>query len=147
MEEKALQTLATQTTIKQEKIPPSEINVKSLGLNLSIAPGVISNNKWTLYDDRVSWLSTSETPGNGNVILYAHNRVNLFANLENLSVDDEIVLTSSGKQFLYRVVKKKQIKPTEVEEILSNKNQLTLYTCDGSFDEKRLVVYATLKTS
>lgn len=127
---------------KREITPPTAINIPQLNLNLSIAPGSISNNEWTLYEDKVSWLSTSKTPGEGNVILYAHNKEPLFGNLKNLRPGDQIELEHAGKKYSYKVVEKRRVLPTDIDEILSEQDQLTLYTCDGSFDQKRLIVVA-----
>lgn len=125
-----------------EKIFPSEINIDRLSLNLIISPGIIKDNKWTLYDDRVSWLSTSGDLNQGNIILYAHNKPNLFGDLTDLEIGDEIIIVGSGKKQLYAVKEKRKVLPTDVDAVISNKNELTLYTCNGSFDEKRLIVKA-----
>lgn len=125
-----------------QKIPPSQISIDSLGLNLAVSPGIIVNNKWTLYDDKVSWLSTSETPGFGNVIIYGHDRPGIFASLTKLVVGDEIKIRSGDKTYVYQVTEKRKVLPEEVDAIISDRERLTLYTCDGSYDEKRLIVIA-----
>lgn len=122
--------------------PPSAIFIPSITLNLQVAPGIVQNNKWTLYDDKISWLSTSEPPGHGNVILYGHNRKGLFADLDRLEVGEEIMVESDSKNYVYQVSESRRVRPDEVDVIISDKNQLTLYTCDGSFDERRLVLFA-----
>lgn len=123
--------------------PPNLIFIPSLEISLPIAPGVISNNQWTLYDDKVSWLSTSNTPGDGNVILYAHNRQSLFGPLDKLEEGAIIeVFSASGEKYSYQVREKREVLPNDLEAILSSEDQLTLYTCEGSFDEKRLIVKA-----
>lgn len=129
-------------SIKSEKIPPSEITIDVLGINLPVAPGVIADNKWTLYDDKVSWLSTSEPPGFGNVIIYGHNRPGIFAPLANLVIGDEIKVKSGKDTHVYEVAQKRQVLPTDVDVLISDREQLTLYTCDGSYDQKRLIVIA-----
>ena len=124
------------------KESPSSISVTSLGLDLPVAAGVVKGNQWTLFEDKASWLSTSEEPGLGNVIIYAHNRPNLFGDLKDLVVGDEIVLAHQGKPHLYKVSKVRKVTPEDVDAVLSDDDQLTLYTCDGAFDQKRLVVIA-----
>lgn len=126
----------------EPKESPSRIEIATIGLDLPIAPGIISDGKWVLYDDKASWLSTSEVPGFGNVILYAHNKVNLFGGLNNLTVGDEITIQHKGKNYLYSVISLNKVLPMEVNAVLSDENRLTLYTCDGAFDQKRLVVIA-----
>ncbi|MBI2011355.1 sortase [Candidatus Daviesbacteria bacterium] len=129
----------------QIKTSPSAIYFKPFDLTLPIAQGVISNDEWTLYDDKVSWLATSATPEKGNVILYAHNKENLFGPLKNIEIGDEIIVEHDQKTYTYVVSKKHQVLPTDVDAVVSDKNQLTLYTCDGSFDQKRLIVTALPK--
>lgn len=125
---------------------PAFISIPSIKMNLIVAPGVIVNNEWTLFDDKISWLSTSDTPGQGNVILYGHNRVGLFGDLKKLSIGDEIrIKDNSGKEYLYEVTETRKVLPSDTDAIISDKNQLTLYTCDGTFDQKRLVVIALPK--
>lgn len=128
--------------------PPVAITIPSLALDLSISPGIVQNNQWTLYDDRISWLATSEPPGSGkNVILYGHNRPLLFGSLDKLQIGEEIIVKNSEETFTYVVSEMRKVLPEEVDVIISPKNQLTLYTCDGSFDERRLIVIAYPKES
>lgn len=124
------------------KESPSSISVTSLDLNVPVASGVVKGNKWTLFDDKASWLSTSEEPGFGNVIIYAHNRDNLFGRLRDITAGDEIVLAHQGNPHLYIVTKVRKVTPEDVDAVLADRDQLTLYTCDGAFDQKRLVVIA-----
>ncbi|MBI3485609.1 sortase [Candidatus Daviesbacteria bacterium] len=122
--------------------PPTQITIPSLDIKLPIAQAQISGNSWTLYNDKVSWLTTSKLPGFGNVILYAHNRRHLFGPLKNIEVGEQIIVEQEGKNYTYLVSEKRKVLPDNVEAILSSRDQLTLYTCDGSFDQRRLVVIA-----
>lgn len=143
------QVLAQVEKAKVEKkaSPPISIAIPSLSLNLAVSPGIVQNNQWTLYDDRISWLATSEAPGSDkNVILYGHNRPLLFGNLDRLTIGEEIVVKNNDDTFTYVVSEMRKVLPEEVDVIISPKNQLTLYTCDGSFDERRLVVIAYPKS-
>jgi LPXTG-site transpeptidase (sortase) family protein len=120
---------------------PTDIKIPSINLDIAISPSIVKGNNWQLFDDRVAWLSTSALPGKGNTILYAHDRVGLFANLYKLKVGDEIMIYYN-KWLTYKVTELHAVTPTDISSILSNKNRLTLYTCVGTFDQKRLVVYA-----
>lgn len=133
-----------ETVVAEEepRTSPNFVSIPSIGLALPVAAGVISENQWTLYDDRVSWLSTSAVPGGGNVILYAHNRPHLFGGLHEVGVGDQIFLEREGWEYLYEVVEVRKVTPDDVGAILSEQDQLTLYTCDGTFDQRRLVVIA-----
>lgn len=122
--------------------PPTFISILSLNLSLPVTGATIENNNWTLYEDKVSWLATSKTPGEGNVILFAHNKPHLFGNLKKLQSGDGIIVQHEGKNYTYYVVEKRRVTPYDTDAVLSDSDQLTLYTCDGSFDQKRLIVIA-----
>lgn len=125
--------------------PPAAISIPAVNLNLPVAAATIVNNQWTLFDDRVSWLTTSKMPGEGNVILFAHNRAHLFGDLKKVETGAEITVQSGDKKYSYLVTEKRKVTPNDVEAVLSDGDQLTLYTCDGSFDQKRLIVIAVPK--
>ena len=124
------------------KVSPTSISVESAGINIAIAPGLIREGEWTLYDDKAAWLSSSSVPGLGNVIIYAHNREGQFAHLDRAEVGDKIVLAYKSNPLIYKIEDIKKVEPGDVGAILSDKDQLTLYTCEGTFDEKRLIVIA-----
>lgn len=143
---------APTVVIKQEEkgekfFIPTQISVPVVNINLNISPGIISGDDWTLYDDKASWLSTSATLGKGNVIVYGHNLDNILGNLKNVKIGEDIIIHSNEKEFLYNVTEKKAVSPNDTESVLSSENQLTLYTCDGAFDRKRLIVIGKPKTS
>jgi LPXTG-site transpeptidase (sortase) family protein len=121
---------------------PTNIKIPKLNLDLAISPSRIKDNNWEVFNDRVAWLSTSSIPGRGNSILYAHNTQGLFANLYKLKTGDEIDIFVDDKWIAFYVTQTKRINPTDIASITSDKNRLTIYTCDGAFDKKRLVVYA-----
>ena len=101
------------------------------------------DNEWDLFDDKVSWLSTSAVPGEGeNVILYAHNTPEMLGDLNKLEKGDIIEVQQNDIWTKYVVRESRKVTPKDVEAILSDNNQLTLYTCEGSFNQKRRVVYA-----
>ena len=125
---------------QEELFVPTQIVVPTIGINLAVAPGIIKDNQWTLYDDKVAWLSTSQTLGDGNVIIYGHNRSAILGQLSKLNIGDEITVKSNSRDFTYQVAEKRAISPEDVQAIISDKQQLTLYTCDGTFDQKRLIV-------
>ncbi len=133
------------TQRKEELLPPKSIGIKSIGISLMVAPGAIEDNTWTLFLDKASWLVTSKTPGKGNVIIYAHNRPGLFGDLKKVTIGAEIQIDDGKHIHDYVVSEKRKIVPSDVNGVLSDKNQLTLYTCDGVFDQRRLVVIALPK--
>lgn len=139
------QTNIAQTVAKNAN-PPSSISIPAVDINLTVAAATIVGDNWTLYDDKASWLTTSKTPGNGNVILFAHNKDHLFGRVRQIQIGQEIVVGQGEKKITYVVSQKRQVTPKDIDAVLSNDNQLTLYTCDGSFDQKRLIVIALPKS-
>lgn len=137
-------SVSTKQSLDSETPPiaPSSISIPSLDLVLPVDAGVVADNSWTLFDDRISWLSTSAEPGEGNVILYAHNRPQLFGGLHDVLLGDRIVVEHEGWEYAYAVIEVRRVSPQDTDVILASRDQLTLYTCDGSFDQKRLVVIA-----
>lgn len=124
------------------KQPPTSIVIPKIDKDLPIQAAVVKNNEWQLFDTSVAWLSTSAIPGEGNVILYAHNWNTLWGDLDKLQQGDEILLNQNGKAIRYLVTESRTVLPTDIDAILSEHDQLTLYTCEGVFDQKRRVVYA-----
>ena len=124
------------------KIPPTSISIQKLDVSLPISAALVHDNEWDIFEDKVSWLSTSAVPGEGNVILYAHDRPEMFGELYKLKKGDIIEIEQNDITVSYKVTESRSIQARDVEAILSEDNQLTLYTCEGSFDAKRFVVTA-----
>lgn len=129
-------------SIPGTKLPPVEVKIDSIKLDLAVSAGLVYGNTWDLYDDKIAWLATSAVPGEGNVILYGHDRRGLFGDLYKLKIGDAVQVKKGNDWFNYKVTEVKRVLPSDVVSILSDKNRLTMYTCDGSFDQRRLVVYA-----
>lgn len=131
---------------KPVKIAPSAIDIPKIKRNLPIKSAKVTGNNWDLFDDAVAWLSTSQTPGNGNVILYAHDWKPLWRDIYKLVPGDEILVLQEGKWHPYAVTESRLVNEHDIASILSDQNRLTLYTCEGTFDDKRRVVYAEPKS-
>lgn len=137
----AKNTKATPTP-QRRRDPPTAINIPKINRNLPIKPAEVHDNTWDLFSDAVAWLSTSAAPGDGNVILYAHDWVPLWADLVLLKPGDDIEVEQGNVWKKYKVTTSKAVDQHDVTSILSNSQRLTMYTCEGSFDQKRRVVYA-----
>ncbi len=80
---------------------------------LKIAPGRYAGSVWT--DD---------------MVICAHNYDRHFGNLKNLDPGDEVTFTDVlGTVFTYEVVETEILQPTDVEEMLDDQWNLTLFTC------------------
>lgn len=124
-----------------------QISIPSININTLIAQGGIENGSWILSDDSVLVLPASGKPGEGfNTIIYAHNRPALFSDLEKIKLGDQIFIKNQkGRQFVYKVFSFEYIKPEDLNKIRSDiPDTLTLFTCDGPFDQARLIVKALM---
>lgn len=125
---------------------PSQITIPALSIDLPVEEAKVENGFWQIFDEAASHGIGSANPGEGsNVVISAHNREGMFGNLKFAQVGNEItVLTKDGK-YIYRVSEIKEVTPDQVETIApTGEETLTLYTCTGENDEKRLVVVAKL---
>lgn len=128
---------------------PGSLSVPSLKINVAVTEGGIVSGNWILSDKDALYLPTSGKIGEGyNTIIYAHNTDILFGNLRNINQEDVIVLKDKkGKEFKYKVFSKEDVNPQDLRKLYSTeKNIVTLFTCDGWFDSKRLLVKARLFT-
>lgn len=124
---------------------PATLTIAKLNLKVPIAPGGIFNGQWILSDSSAHYLPTSGKLGEGfNTIIYAHKLPHLFGNLYKLTPGDIITLSDSeGNVFYYRVLSTESIYPSEITKLrFPIRNSLTLFTCDGWYDQKRLIVRA-----
>jgi LPXTG-site transpeptidase (sortase) family protein len=141
----AVTTLEIQTPVAVEtntKQPPTSVFIPSIHKRLPIQAALVKGNSWDMFDTSVAWLSTSATPGDGNVILYAHDWPSLWGNLYTIKPGDTVEVEQNTLVHTYIVTESRAVNPQDVEAILSSDNQLTMFTCEGTFDQKRRVVYA-----
>lgn len=130
-----------------QAVLPTYISIPSLSLSLPTFEATITNGIWQIHDHGVSHLSSSHNPGeNGNGIFYAHNTEELFGKLHDIQKGDQIhVTTKNAEQFSYTVTDIQTVNPTDIDILTSyNTETITLYTCTGFADLKRLIVKATL---
>jgi LPXTG-site transpeptidase (sortase) family protein len=140
----------TPTNYSNYNVTPKRILVKSLNIDLPIIEATIENNKWTTTNKGVSYLVDSPVPGlKGNSILYGHNWNNLLGNLKYAHPGEIIEIAYSDgtiKQFSINTMG--VVTPNETHVLLPSKDvRITLYTCTGFLDTKRLVVTALLKNT
>ena len=142
-----LSALASATSSSTTPSRPKSISIPKGNIYVQVTAGGYKGNKWILADNYVLYLPTSGKLGEGkNTILYAHNRKGLFGNLKKAKIGDLVILgDANGKMYNYSVYSIEYIKPYQVEKINTNaKDTVTLFTCDGWFDQMRLVVKAKI---
>lgn len=113
---------------RQQISEPSHISISKIGVDADIVRGGIVKGEWILSDTQVLYLPTS----------------GLFVNLTSIEEGDLITVSDrQGRKYNYQVYQKEDIRPKRTEKLVSTqKNDLTLFTCDGIFDESILLVKA-----
>ncbi len=121
------------------------IAIPKVDLSLPLTEATVTDNTWEISETGASHWDNSSNPGdNGNIVIYAHNKTNLFGPIRWLNVGDEIVLTAAdGSEHIYRITQTLTVSPNQTEYILPKAEEtLTLYTCTGFFDSQRYLVIA-----
>ena len=125
---------------------PKRIIVEKAGIDLSIEPSKIENGVWQVSQTGVSFLSSSARPGEGgNIIIYGHNKKHILGNLIGLNLTGELIeiIDDKGESFFYKIEEIKIVDPSDVKVVAPTDYEvLTLYTCTGFLDSKRLVLKA-----
>jgi len=130
---------------KKVRYEPKNINIKSIKRELLLEKGFIVDNVWKISEENASFLGSASYPGEGgNVIIYGHNKSEIFGLLVNIKLGDEIEIVSADyKTYRYVVSEILTVNPSDVEVIQpTNSEVLTLYTCIGLLDSKRLIIKA-----
>lgn len=123
---------------------PNRIIIPILGIDLEVERAKIVNGYWEVFEKRAGWGEGSGFPGQpGNQVIFAHAREGLFLPLQSIKVGDKIYILTDSEWFGYKVIEKKEVSPNQTEVIAPTENEvLTLYTCSGYKDTKRLIVVA-----
>ncbi len=132
----------------EEPGKPKRLVIPSLSLGLPIISEQMSNGTWTV-EEGVANFAEESSPFNGDVgnsVLFGHNKQDAFRPMANLKKGDLVFVQSSQYQFGYEVNTLSTTSPKNVDVMKpGTERELTLITCNGIFDEKRLIIKATLK--
>lgn len=131
--------------ISVESRKPFSLKIAKANIDLNIEESKVVNGKWEVSKAGVSHLSISSVPGNdGNIVIYGHNKTKILGSLKSVKAGDEIILTTRGSASYRYIIKTIEVvSPTRVDVINpTEKEVLTIYTCTGLLDSKRLVVKA-----
>jgi LPXTG-site transpeptidase (sortase) family protein len=127
---------------------PVKVEIPQVNVNLMITEATVTDGTWEISPDGASHWDNSANPGQGgNIVVYSHNKTDLFGPIRWLNLGDEIVITDAdGNQHLYTITETVTVSPKEVGYILPKDEEvLTLYTCTGLFDSQRYIVIAKPK--
>lgn len=124
---------------------PVLIKSYPLGVNIKIKEAGIQNGVWQVFPDTASHLESSARIGEGgNIIIYGHNKNEILGPIRWAKESTQIELfDEEGIKYLYQVVKTDVVDPSNLTYILPTQEEtLTIYTCVGFLDSKRLIVVA-----
>lgn len=149
------------TTSTQAKNVPAytdfHLLIPSLDISAPVIADVDGSNKDAYFkalQSGVAHFKDTAKPGEGsNTFIFGHSSYyfwdpgkykEIFKNLEDIKVGDEIALWYQGKEYKYKVTQTKVVEPTEVSVLKPTpEEQLTLMTCvPPGTTEKRLIVIA-----
>jgi LPXTG-site transpeptidase (sortase) family protein len=124
---------------------PVRLRLPSVSIDLLVVPAYKTDSRWPTTTKGVSYLASSPLPGDpGNSIFYGHNWTRILGNLKNSQAGDPLIIGySDGSSKTFTVTRVETVGPNAVE-ILDSTDfpQITLYTCTGFLDTRRLVVFA-----
>lgn len=128
-------------------IAPNTLYIPKLARVVNVTDGQFANDRWTVSATGVSYYVSSALPGTlGNSVFYGHNWANILSGLDKLASGDQIYILGRNGDFVqYKVFEIFEVWPSQVEILNpSSEGRLTIYTCKGLLNEKRLVVIAKL---
>lgn len=129
---------------QESRYIPKSLTIGTL-LTIEVDEAQLTKSTWSISPIHATYLPTSGVPGKpGNIILYGHNKRNIFANLRHVKEGQVIdIVTSDNILHRYSVTIVKTVKPTDIEYLMPTiEETLTLYTCTGILDQNRLIVVA-----
>lgn len=125
---------------------PTRIIVEQFNIDLPVIDGVYDkrSRSWSLSFDAAHYALITPSPNTvaGNTFIYGHNTKSIFGELEKLTKNDQVkVVTDKGDKFLYSLRDVKEVAPTDVASLTpTTKPMLTIQTCSGNWDEKRMML-------
>jgi LPXTG-site transpeptidase (sortase) family protein len=128
--------------------PPVRIIIRELNIDLPVIPAKIQNNNWETTTNGASYLISSALPGEtGNSIIYAHDWASLFGPLNQAERGMTVDIEYKDKTNKSFVIIGSALVSDRESSILDKTpdKRLTLFTCAGFLDSKRLVTVAIYK--
>ncbi len=131
--------------------------IPSLNINAPIIADVNGSSKTVYFkalENGVAHFAGTAKPGeNSNIFIFGHssyytwtagNYKEIFKNLPDINIDDEVDIWYQKKEYKYKVTKTKVVEPTDVDVLKpTSSEQLTLMTCvPVGTNKQRLIVIA-----
>lgn len=138
------QLLKTVQDKNKKKVPPLRILIPLLAMDLPVKEAKVINGYWEVFSDSAGFGIGSAYPDEvGNQVIFAHAREGLFLPLRKAKVGQLVYVITSEKWYGYKIEEIKEVIPSQIEVIATTPDTiLTLYTCSGYADSKRLIVKA-----
>jgi LPXTG-site transpeptidase (sortase) family protein len=126
----------------KQKNSPVRILIGTLSIDIPVKEAKVVKGYWEVFPDSAGFGVGSAYPDEkGNMVIFAHARDKLFLNLRKIKVGDEITVFTTDKWYKYKVDNLREVFPSQTEVIApTTEAVLTLYTCTGFSDSKRLIV-------
>jgi LPXTG-site transpeptidase (sortase) family protein len=121
---------------------PKRIIIPSLQIDIPIKLSPVENGYWVVWEKEAGFGQGGAAPGEaGNTVIFAHSTPDLFGPLKDINIGSNIYILGQDKYYEYSVVEIKTVMPHEVQVVSPTEDErLTLYTCSGVLDQKRLIV-------
>lgn len=116
----------------------------SVKIDLPVTEAKVVNGYWETSETTASHGMGSGNPGEeGNTVIFAHARQGLFAPLREIKPGATVYVLTDVRWHRYQVSGVTEVAPQALEVIAPTLDEtLTLFTCSGFLDSKRLVVIA-----
>lgn len=133
------------TDKKNIKVPPVRILIPDLKIDLPVKEAKVTKGYWEVFTDSAGFGLGSAYPedSSGNQVIFAHARQGLFLPLREAKIGQSIIIFTKDKWYGYKIKYIKEVSPNQTDVIAPTKDPiLTLYTCSGFSDAKRLIISA-----
>lgn len=124
---------------------PQRIVIPSINVDIPIRVSPLVNGYWEVFEKEAGFGFGSAPPSakEGNQVIFAHARQGLFGDLKNLKKGQRVYVLTTSQWYVYEVNSSQEVDPSNVKVISHTSQQrLTLFTCSGFLDSKRLIVSA-----
>jgi|GEM_PF-2528055 len=129
---------------KVEDNTPIRILLATQNVDLPVQIAPVIGDTWQVFENAAG-LGTNTAKN--NLVIFAHARPGMFDRLGELQIGDHFYLFGTTTWQNFEVIDKSYILPEDINTVLKTDNTrltVTLFSCDGPNDEKRVVIKAIL---
>lgn len=127
---------------------PERIVISEIDVDMLVFSQQLKNGTWEVLPHVANYAegTSAVNPNDGNVGIFAYDKLDGFTKIEQLSEGSEIIVYGLNEKAVYKVTSVKVADATDVSVYKETKEPtLTLVTCDEAFSEKRYIVKADLE--